>query len=738
MRIRNLFFKSFPFYKQYDSNDCGPTSIKIICSFYKKPISIQVLRNLCNIDREGVSIKALNNTCEKIGFTSKAIKFTVKKENDNIPSLEELPLPAIAYWNANHFVVIYKVASNKVYLSDPARGKTSLSIRDARKFLYTNNNYGKIILLEPNNYFYNSNNQYVANHNISKKKNFITTHLLKSKSSFKYLFLLIFGQLIFQSITPFLTQETFDKGIIGKNSNVLLWILCIQIFIFLFSSLISYLQSIISNKVAESINQSLINQFVKKIFKLPLNYYHQKKSSDFLQRIQDLNRIESFLVYNFSSMFVTFLGFIVMTIIAIYYSLSIFSMFILYNTVYGIWMYFILRKKRALDYEQYDIGIFRHRSLVEMIHGYQEIKLGGNETPKIKAFINNQRKFFLNSLKKIKISQSLSVGGGFIKQIGYGYITFYTGLLTIQNHITLGEMAAIQLVISQLDQMLSNMLSTTSIVQDVVFSIERVLDVQSLPEEEYGNKVVDNNWTITLNSINFSYNAVSNKVLNNINLTIEQGKTTAIVGASGSGKTTLLKVALGLCEPTSGNILLNNKPMKEFDISSWRKKCGVVLQDGYIFTDTIINNITQSESDTQIDFKRYINALKLAELYDFVETLPIKHQTKIGNEGLALSSGQHQRLLIARLIYKNPEYIFMDEATNSLDSQTENRVVNNINSHFKNKTKIVIAHRLSTVKNADKIIVMENGKIIEYGSHNKLINLEGSYFNLVKEQLQLA
>jgi len=425
----------------------------------------------------------------------------------------------------------------------------------------------------------------------------------------------------------------------------------------------------------------------------------------------------------------------VLSVIILHYNITAYLIFVSYNLIYALWTIYSLRKRKELDYEKFDIHVSGHRYLTEMIQGINEIKLNGNETQKINSLINNQKKYFNNELKNIKTSQFLSIGGGLINNLGYGLITFYTAYLTVNNTISIGEMAAIQLLIAQLNSMVTSVFMSASVIQEVKFSLERILEIQAIKNEVIGSVSFNSNPSIVFENINFSYTDVSDKVIKDLNLTIERNKTTAIVGTSGSGKTTLMKLALSLCKPTTGEIFLDNLSLNQYNLIEWRKKCGVVMQDGYVFTDTIINNVT--ETNEEIDFEKYINALQLAALYDFVISLPIKHDTIIGQGGLALSSGQRQRVLIARMIYKNPDYIFMDEATNSLDSETERIIINNLDNIFSNKTRLIIAHRLNTVKNADKIIVLRNGLIVEEGSHYQLIKQNGYYFELVKEQLQL-
>lgn len=729
----------FPFYKQYDSSDCGPTCLKMIVKFFGKSISLQALRELCHIEREGVSINGIQHAAHTIGFKTLSIKATLKKEQNSaiIPTLQELPLPTILHWNNNHFVVLYKIKNNYAFIADPAHGKIKLHLDNLQKhFFESNEAYGKAILFEPQPYFFNKENPSFENQAIAKKFKFIGRHIPQAKKYFLFLIPIILLKLVLQAISPFLAQKTFDLGILQKNINVLSTILIVQISVFIIASILSYFESVFSNKISQKINFSFIREFIYKLFKVPLNLYNHKKASDFIHRVYDLKRIEAFLIFNFASILLSSLGLITLSVVMLFYSKTTFAIFLSYNALYAIWIIYSLRKRKELDYEKFDIEVNSHRYLTEMIEGMQEIRLNGNESKKMNALLKNQSRFFENDLKSIKAAQFLSIGGGLINNLGFGTVGFYTGYLAITNTITIGEMAAIQLLLAQLNSMFSTVLTSLTVTQEVKFSLERVLEIQSIKEEASGSRPLESAASIVFKNVDFSYTELSDKVIKNLNLKIEFNRTTAIVGTSGSGKSTLMKLALNLCKPTAGQILLNKVEINEYDTKEWRKKCGVVTQESYLFTDTILNNITAS--DDNIDFECFIKALKMSCLYEFVMSLPIKYDTVIGTGGLALSSGQRQRVLIARMIYKNPDYIFMDEATNSLDSETEKTIVNNLELLFANKTRLIIAHRLNTVKNAAKIIVLQEGVIVEEGSHEELIHKNGYYYELVKEQLQLT
>ncbi len=727
---------AFTFYKQFDSNDCGPTCIKMVVKYYGKNISIQALRQLCNIEREGTSINTLRNTAEKIGFTVLTIKATLKQLNTlpNIPYLEEIKLPAICFWNENHFVVIYKVKNNIAYIADPAVGKIKLHVSELATKLYGDRDFAKVILLEPNTPFHSADNSYYKTNLLKSKLTFINKYLLLAKQSITVLLLLLLLQLLFQSVSPYLTQQSFDSGILQKNIGVIYKIIIVQVIIFILSAFFSYIISIVSNKISYKVSVSLTADFIKKISKIPINYFNQKKSTDFIQRFFDLNRIESFLSYNLTHLVLSLLSLFVLSALIIYYNFVVFSLFFVFTFAYLIWLNFSTKRNRELDSNKFDLQILNFNTINEYIEGINEIKLSGREDVKIKSFLTVETKRFELNLKNIKVSQLYTFGSSLINNLGLNIITLYISFLTINNTITIGQLAAIQLIINQLNGITSSIFNSIVNIQDIKFSLERILEIHEIAEEKDGSEKLNNVSEIQFDSVTYNYTTLSNPIIANLNLSIPTFKTTAIVGKSGSGKTTLMKLMLGFLEPTQGHILINNKAIDQYEIKEWRKKCGAILQDSYIFTDTILNNVC--EWDENVNFEKYENALKLTAIFDFIVSLPITHQTIIGRSGLQLSSGQKQRILLARMFYKNPDFIFLDEATNNLDSETEKIIIDNLNKTFKNKTKIIIAHRLNTIKNADNIIVLDKGCIIESGTHNELIKKNGYYLQLIKEQFE--
>jgi ATP-binding cassette subfamily B protein len=496
---------------------------------------------------------------------------------------------------------------------------------------------------------------------------------------------------------------------------------------------VNYTNGIISNKVAQNINLSFSKSFISKLFKIPLDYFQQQKSSDFIYKVYDINKVESFLTYNLSTIVLSIIAAIALSFLTIYYNLVAFLLVLSFSILSIIWTTYSIKKQRELNYDKFDIQIKTHRYLTEIIEGINDIKLNGSENTKLKLLLNNQQNFFNNNLKFIKLSQLLGIGGGFISNISSGVMVFYTSYLTIKNIISIGEMAALQLIVSQFSSKLTSVISSISIIQETRFSLERILETELMKEEIIGSKEVKEVSSIHFNNVSFSYTKLSGNILDNTELVLEAGKTTAIVGESGSGKTTIMKLALGLYNPTKGKVLIGGLEQQDYNVRKWRKKCGVVMQDGYIFTDSIKNNITDGIVDE--DYTKYTASLKHACIFDFIDNLPLKSETTIGKDGLNLSHGQKQRILLARMIYRKPDYIFLDEATNSLDSATERKVINNLTNIFPNTTKLVIAHRLNTIINADKIVVLKEGKIVEQGTHDYLFSKRNYYYDLIQEQL---
>lgn len=732
-----LFAKSkkIRFYKQLGLQDCGLACLRMIVGHYGKTIKLSTLKELVELNEKGATFLSLMNAAKKVGLESLAVKATIT--SSNFPLLSDLSLPLIAHWDSNHYVVIYKINNNKVWLADPKHGKAVVSMEILKKHFFVDGEYGNVILLEPTEYFYNKTNPFIA----EEKFNFPMGKLLSLLLSYKIKFLPLLLCMLFSQglnvITPIITQKLFDGGIINQNISFLKKLLIIQIIIYAVSSLLGYFNGVLNNRFSQKINANLIEGFIKKIFSLPLIYFNGKKVSHFLQTIADYTKIESFFTYSLSTSIISLINIAVYSILLLHYNAMSFLIVALFSIFYYCFYIGAFKKRRAINFEKFDIQTNIQGQLIELIEGIQEIKLGNTHKKKIKQWLESQKAHYNNLLKNINISQFQSIGAGLLNKLCYILVTFYTALLTIKGNISIGEMAAIQLIVTQLNAPILSMFTSMTTIQEVGFSMERIDEVKGVKEETKGTICpIPSTSSITLKNVSFSFGKKDEAIIKNMNLEIEAKKITAIVGHSGSGKTTLLKLLLGLYEPTEGVVLLNKIDFRTLNQQKWRGKCGVVLQDGYLFTDSIINNVI--DFDDQPDFEKYLEALKRAAIYDFVISLPDSHSTIIGKGGVGLSTGQKQRIMLAKMIYKSPDYIFLDEATNALDASTETVIMNNLSKFFKNKTVVIAAHRLSTIRNADKILVLRDGVIVENGSHEYLLNRRDYYYELVKNQMVVA
>ncbi len=730
-----LKIKKIRFFKQLGEQDCGLACLRMIVRYYGKSITIADLKELVELKENGATFLDIINAGRKIGLESLAIKVFPNENDKNFPVLSELPLPFIAHWDNTHYVIAYKLSDKRIWLVDPKHGKTTLSLEEFNRHFLNGNGYGNIILLEPNENFYDSSNPYL------KKIKFDNTIIKLLRLLFDYkikifpLFLcLLFSQSL-NVITPFITQKLFDGGIVNQNINLLKKLLLIQIVVYAFSSILGYFNGVLNNKFSQAINARFIESFMHKAFKLPLIYFSGKKVSHFLQIIADYTKIETFFTYSLSNNVISLISVIVYSALLWYYNAISFCIVFLFSCLYYCFYITAFKKRRTINFERFDIQTNIQGQLIEIVEGIQEIKLGNTSQKKFNQWVDTQKRHYKNLLKNINLSQFQIIGSGLLNKLCYIVVTFYTALLTINGKISLGEMAAMQLIVMQLGAPILSIFNSFTTIQDTGFSLERIEDIKKLKEEVTGTiNSLPSDASINLNNVTFSFGKT--EVIKNLNLKIEAGKVTAIVGVSGSGKTTLLKLILGLYQPAHGTVLLEKTDFRALNQQKWRQKCGAVLQDSYLFTDSVINNVT--DFDEQADFEKYIHALKLAAIYDFIVSLPNTHETIIGKGGLGLSAGQKQRIMIAKAIYKNPDYLFLDEATNAVDTTNERIIMSNLNNFFRDKTVVIVAHRLSTVRNADKIIVLHQGRIVEEGSHQSLVNQKGYYYELVKNQLELA
>lgn len=724
----------FTHYRQLDSMDCGPTCLRMVAKHYGKTYALPYLRERCYIDKAGVSLKGISEAADTIGLRTMAVKIPLSAKGED-PSLLQAPLPCILHWNQNHFVVCYKADKKHIWIADPADTKIKLNYEDFKKSWLSDQDQGIALLLEPTPEFYNDDGV----EGQTKGFGFLFQYL---KPHHKLMLQLIIGMLlgtVFQLIVPFLTQSLVDIGIDNRDLNFIYLILAAQLMLFFSSTIVRFIQSWILLHISVRINVSLISDFLLKLMNLPLGFFDAKNTGDLLQRISDHKRIESFLTNTSLSVILSITNLIVFGVVLAVYSIPIFLIFLVSSILYIVWIFFFLKMRKEVDYRAFQQMSDNQDSLIEIIQGMPEIKLQGSQLKRRWKWANIQAKLFRTQMKSLQISQYQDAGALSINRLKDIFITFLAAKLVLDGSITLGMMLAIQYIIGQLNAPLQQLIGFIRAAQDAKISLERLSEIHGTDNEETAElqKMRDiPAGDIEINDLQFRYTPISEDVLNAVNITIPRGKTTAIVGTSGSGKTTLIKLLLGFYQPSKGSITVGGQPLDGIYKDVWRAQCGVVMQEGFIFSDTIANNI--AESDDQVDFAKVLNSVKVANIMDYIESLPLGLNTAIGTKGNGTSQGQKQRLLIARAVYKNPEFIFFDEATNSLDANNERVIMRNLDEFLKGKTAIVVAHRLSTVKNADQIIVLENGKVVERGKHKKLVKAKGKYYELVKNQLELG
>lgn len=740
--------KSFPFYRQHDTMDCGATSLRMIAKYYGKNYSLETLREKTYITREGVSLLGISEAAEKIGFRTLGVRLTFEK-------LAEAPLPCIVHWNQNHFVVVYeiKIKGKKkeeshgearlegyVRVADPGQGLIKFTIEEFLKGWLSNksngNDEGIALLFELTPEFYTIDDEKPD----KTKLKFVLKYLRPYKKLIVQLFM---GMLIgtgLQLIFPFLTQSIVDYGIGNNNLSFIIVILIAQLTLYTAQTAVEFIRSWILLHITTRINISIISDFLFKLMKLPLGFFDTKMIGDLMQRIGDHSRIESFLTSSTLNTLFSMVSFIVFTCVLAAYNVKLLVVFLICSVFYILWILIFLKKRRELDYKRFAQASAEQSNLFQLITGMQEIKLNNCEKQKRWEWENIQAKLFKVSIKGLALSQYQQSGAFFINEIKNILISFFAAYSVIQGDMTLGMMMAVQYIIGQLNSPINQMINFIQSAQDAKISLERLGEIHNKEDEENDEEskitIFPEDKSLHIENLSFQYTPLSPEVLKDIDLVIPEGKITAIVGMSGSGKTTLVKLLLGFYPPSSGEIRVGDISLQNVNHKVWRDKCGAVMQDGFIFSESIAKNIAVGVE--RIDKKQLLHATKVANIQDMIEKLPLGFNTKIGQEGTGISQGQRQRVLIARSVYKNPEYIFFDEATNALDANNEKVIMENLNQFFRGKTVVVVAHRLSTVKNADQIVVLNQGRITEVGSHKELTDKRGEYYELVKNQLELG
>lgn len=719
--------------------DCGPSCLRMIAKYHGKSYSLTELRSKSFINREGVSMLGISDAAEAIGFRTLGVKIPFEK------LAIDAPMPCIVHWNQNHFAVVYRIKKNKVWVADPAAGLLTYTKGEFLKcWLSTSSNgrsEGVALLLETTPTFY----QTEAATDLNKRTGF--NYLLGYLHSYRRFIVqlligLLLGSLI-QLILPFLTQSVVDVGINTRNVPFIYMVLAGQLMLFIGRTVAEFLRRWILLHLSTRINLSIISDFLIKLMQLPMGFFDSKKIGDILQRIEDHSRIERFLSSSSLSILFSFFNLIVFGVVLALYNIPIFLIFFAASALYVMYVMLFLKMRKDQDYKRFNILSRNRSSLIQLVNGMQEIKLNNAEREKRWEWERIQANLFQLNIASTRLQQWQEGGSLFINELKNIFITFVAAAAVISGSMTLGMMLAVQYIIGQLNVPINEFVNFIRELQDARISLDRIGEIRLLENEEKPREnqpyrlTGKENESIYLRGVTFQYDGPhSPKALDGIDLEIEQGKVTAIVGASGSGKTTLLKLFLKFYPPTEGELRIGKTDLQQHSAREWRAGCGTVMQDGFVFSDTIARNICVGNED--IDAQRLLHTATVANIHEFVESLPLGYNTKIGADGVGISAGQKQRLLIARAVYKNPDYIFFDEATSALDANNERVIMDNLNEFFKGKTVVVIAHRLSTVKNADKIVVLDKGKLMEQGTHNELALKKGSYFELVKNQLELG
>ena len=715
---------------------CGVACLQMISSFFGKKFDQKFLLDICHATAEGVSLLGIKDSAEKLGLDAISARLSLDK-------LVSSALPCILHWNQNHFVVLYKVKKGVFYIADPGKGLTTYKEEEFREHWLVTASDGEekgiVMFLEPTQAFYEHED--VCEQKNGKSFRVLFEYIKQYRKFFVQILLGLFFCSLLQLALPFLTQNIVDIGIKNKDLDFIWLILIGQLVITFSRTTIDFIRRWLLLHISMRINISLVSDFFIKLFQLPMSFFDTKLLGDLMQRIGDHSRVNSFLTQQTLSVAFSLVCFVVFGCVLLVYNRLIFSIFLLGSIIYGCWIMLFLCRRKVIDYELFEQQAINNNNTYQLLTSMQEIKLQDCEQRRRWEWEDVQADLFRVQMKSLKLQQTQEAGSIFINELKNIIITFVSATAVINGSLTLGMMLAVQYIIGQLNSPIEQLMNFVYSVQDVKISLERINEIHRKDNEEDFRRTRETfdgeRRDVELKNVDFKYDPHAlAKTIDGVSINIPEGKVTAIVGASGSGKTTLIKLLLGYYPVSSGAITIAGHNIDEYNLKWWRRQCGVVMQDGVIFSESIARNIAVDDDD--IDMERLVSAAGIANVQDFVMALPLKYNTKVGRDGVGLSQGQKQRILIARAVYKNPKFILLDEATNSLDASNERTIVEKLSAFYKGRTVVVVAHRLSTVKSADQIIVLDKGKVVETGNHLSLTAKRGAYYNLVKNQLELG
>jgi ATP-binding cassette subfamily B protein len=724
---------------QHDSMQCGIACLQMVCKYFGREYSLDSLSKLCFATTEGVSMLGINEAANTLGLHTISARVTTTM-------LGKAPLPSILHWDQNHFVVLYKVKKGKkFYVADPGKGLVTYGLDEFKQHWISTKSNGEdkgiAMFLETTPAFFTYKMEDEEHIKEKRSFRFLLGYVRKYRKYFGQIILgLVVGSLL-QLVLPFLTQSIVDVGIKNQDIGFVWLILLGQLMLTISRTAIDFIRRWLLLHISLRINISLVSDFFIKLLKLPMSFFDTKLMGDLMQRMNDHTRVNNFLTQQTLNITFAVLTFVVFSVVLFFYNKLVFTIFLLGSILYGAWMTLFLKRRKVLDYKLFEQQAINNNKTYEFITSMQEIKLQDCEQRRRWEWEDTQAELFGVQMKSLKLQQTQEAGSIFINEVKNIIITVVAATAVIHGQMTLGMMLAVQYIIGQLNSPVEQLMNFFYSLQDVKISLERINEIHQM-DDENGKEglltsIEDKNEGIDIKNIMFKYDPHAlRKTIDDVSIHVPQGKVTAIVGASGSGKTTLIRLMLGYYPVLEGKINIGNTDINKLNKKWWRRQCGVVMQDGVIFSESIARNIAVDDGD--IDKEQLLKAAEIACIKDYVMALPLKFNTKIGRDGVGLSQGQKQRILIARAVYKNPDYIFLDEATNSLDANNERSIVENLDKFYKGKTVVIVAHRLSTVKNADQIVVIDHGKVVEVGNHESLTAKRGAYYNLVKNQLELG